>query len=62
MKEKTTSMQKVFIGAGIIGVMYIAINTNTADGKWNFTKFSDYRFDFDGYKNDWSKLYRHNEK
>lgn len=33
LKEKTTFLQKIFLGIGIIGVIYIAVNTNTADGK-----------------------------
>lgn len=33
LKEKTTLMQKLFLGIGIIGVIYIAVNTNTSDGK-----------------------------
>lgn len=33
LKEKNTFMQKVFLAIGIIGVMYIAINTKTNDGK-----------------------------
>lgn len=33
LKEKTTTLQKIFLGLGIIGVIYIAVNTNTADGK-----------------------------
>lgn len=33
LKEKNTFMQKVFLVIGIIGVMYIAINTKTNDGK-----------------------------
>ena len=33
LKEKTTIMQKIFLGIGIIGVIYISVNTNTSDGK-----------------------------
>ncbi len=33
LKEKTTLMQKLFLGIGIVGVIYIAVNTNTSDGK-----------------------------
>ena len=33
LKEKTTFLQKVFLGIGIIGVIYISVNTNAADGK-----------------------------
>lgn len=33
LKEKTTLMQKLFLGIGIAGVIYIAVNTNTSDGK-----------------------------
>ena len=33
LKEKTTFMQKVFLGVGIIGVIYISVNTNTSDGE-----------------------------
>lgn len=33
LKEKTTFMQKVFLGLGIIGVIYISVNTNTSDGE-----------------------------
>lgn len=33
LKEKTTLGQKFFLGLGIIGVMYIAINTNTTTGE-----------------------------
>lgn len=33
LKEKTTSLQKFFLGIGIIGVIYIAVNTNTSAGK-----------------------------
>lgn len=33
LKEKTTLMQKILLGLGIIGVIYIAVNTNTSDGK-----------------------------
>lgn len=33
LKEKTTFLQKVFLGLGIVGVIYIAVNTGSADGK-----------------------------
>lgn len=33
LKEKTTFFQKIFLGLGIIGVIYISVNTNTTDGK-----------------------------
>lgn len=33
LKEKTTFMQKIFLGIGIVGVIYIAVNTNTSDGQ-----------------------------
>ena len=33
LKENTTIMQKIFLGLGIVGVMYIAFNTNTSDNK-----------------------------
>jgi drug/metabolite transporter (DMT)-like permease len=33
LKEKTTLAQKIFLGIGIVGVVYIALNTNTSDGK-----------------------------
>ena len=33
LKEKTTFMKKIFLGIGIIGVLYIALNTNTTGGK-----------------------------
>ncbi len=33
LKETTTFMQKIFLVLGIIGVIYVAINTNTNDGK-----------------------------
>ena len=33
LKEKTTFLQKLFLGLGIIGVAYIAINTSTGEGK-----------------------------
>lgn len=33
LKEKSTAMQKIFLGLGIIGVLYIAFNTNTSDGE-----------------------------
>lgn len=32
LKEKSTFLQMLFLAAGIIGVVYIAINTNTNDG------------------------------
>lgn len=32
LKEKTTFLQKIFLGIGILGVMYIAVNTNTSEG------------------------------
>ncbi len=32
LKETTTLLQKIFLGIGIVGVIYIGINTNTADG------------------------------
>ena len=32
LKEKTTAIQKLFLGIGIAGVIYIAVNTNTSDG------------------------------
>lgn len=31
--EKSTWVKKIFLGIGIIGVLYITINTNTSDGK-----------------------------
>ena len=33
LKEKSTLLQKVFLVLGIVGVVYIAINTNTREGK-----------------------------
>ena len=33
LKERSTLLQKVFLGVGIVGVIYIAAMTNTADGK-----------------------------
>lgn len=33
LKEKTTLLQKIFLGLGIIGVIYIGINTNSSEGK-----------------------------
>ena len=33
LKEKTTLMQKILLGLGIIGVIYISVNTSTTDGK-----------------------------
>lgn len=33
LKEKTTLWQKIFLALGIIGVIYIAVNTNTSTGK-----------------------------
>ena len=33
LKEKSTLLQKFFLALGIVGVMYIAVNTNTTDGK-----------------------------
>lgn len=36
LKEKSSLLQKVFLGIGIIGVVYIALNMNTADGKDSF--------------------------
>ena len=33
LKENTTFMQKVFLVLGVVGVIYIAVNTNTNDGK-----------------------------
>ena len=32
LKEKSTFAQKIFLTAGIVGVIYIAVNTNTSDG------------------------------
>ncbi len=36
LKEKSTFMQKVFLGVGIVGVLYIAVNTASAEGKDTF--------------------------
>ena len=33
LKEKSSLMQKVFLGLGILGVIYIALNTSSSDGK-----------------------------
>jgi drug/metabolite transporter (DMT)-like permease len=33
LKEKTSLLQKIFLGLGIVGVAYIAINTSTGEGK-----------------------------
>lgn len=33
LKEGTSATQKIFLALGIIGVIYIGINTNTSDGK-----------------------------
>ena len=33
LKERTTLLQKIFLGIGILGVIYIAVNTNTSEGK-----------------------------
>ncbi len=33
LKEKNTLMQKVFLGMGIAGVLYIAVNTSSAEGR-----------------------------
>ncbi len=32
LKESTTTMQKVFLILGVVGVIYIAVNTNTSSG------------------------------
>lgn len=32
LKEKTTFAQKIFLGLGIVGVLYIAFNTTSSDG------------------------------
>lgn len=32
LKEHSTLLQKIFLGCGIFGVIYIALNTNTSDG------------------------------
>jgi len=36
LKEKTTYLQKVLLIIGIIGVIYIAVNTNSSEGKDTF--------------------------
>ncbi len=33
LKERSTFVQKLFLAVGILGVVYIAINTNTSDGQ-----------------------------
>lgn len=33
LKETTTALQKIFLVIGIVGVIYIGINTDTSDGK-----------------------------
>ena len=33
LKERSTLLQKIFLGCGMFGVIYIAVNTNTSDGK-----------------------------
>lgn len=33
LKERSTLLQKVFLAFGMFGVLYIALNTNTSDGK-----------------------------
>lgn len=33
LKEKSSTMQKVFLAIGIVGVIYIAVNTDTNDGQ-----------------------------
>lgn len=33
LKEKATFLQAVFLGLGIFGAIYIAVNTNTSDGR-----------------------------
>lgn len=33
LKEKSSFSKNIFLGIGIVGVMYIAVNTNTSDGK-----------------------------
>jgi len=33
LKEKTSSAVKIFLGIGIVGVLYIAINTNSSEGQ-----------------------------
>ncbi|MBR2478996.1 MAG: DMT family transporter [Clostridia bacterium] len=33
LKEKSSFLQKIFLGCGIFGVVYIALNTNTTDGR-----------------------------
>ena len=33
LKEKSSFLQKIFLGCGIFGVIYISVNTSTTDGK-----------------------------
>lgn len=33
LKERSSILQKIFLGCGIFGVIYIAVNTNTTDGR-----------------------------
>ncbi len=33
LKEKSSVLQKIFLGCGIFGVIYIAVNTDTGDGQ-----------------------------
>jgi drug/metabolite transporter (DMT)-like permease len=33
LKERATLLQKIFLGLGIVGAIYIAVNTNTSDGQ-----------------------------
>lgn len=33
LKERTTGWQRFFLAVGIVGVIYIALNTNTSDGR-----------------------------
>lgn len=33
LKERSTWLQKIFLGVGIVGVVYIAVMTDTSDGK-----------------------------
>ncbi len=33
LKERNTLLQKIFLGLGIVGAIYIAVNTNTSDGQ-----------------------------
>lgn len=33
LKEKSTLLQKIFLGVGIVGVIYISVNTATSNGK-----------------------------